>query len=146
MVCQSTQLIAYKKYKLSYSYCYSYLSFITYHSSSQIFTLATSSIPYQLKTVLYYSSCSLIKGATLFKLLINMLNSHSLRSSSFNPLTLPFFNKNQMVFAHLLMLHHFFGTIYLTLFALHLHTYLFEKASKHISLIKHFLHRLSSLY
>ena len=39
------------------------------------------------------------------------------------------------------MLHHFFGTIYLTLFALHLHTYLFEKASKHSSLIKHFPHR-----
>ena len=72
----------------------------------------------------------------LNSLLINRLNSHSLRSSFFNPLTLPFFNKNQMVFAHLLMLHHFFETIYLTLFALHLHTYLFEKVSKHISLIK----------
>ena len=46
MVCQSTQLIAYKNTKLGCSYCYSYLSFITYHSSSQIFTLATSSIPY----------------------------------------------------------------------------------------------------
>ena len=65
------------------------------------------------------------------------------------PLTLlhyQFSIKNQMVFAHLLMLHHFFGTIYLTLFALLLHTYLFEKASKHIFLFKHFPHRLSSLY
>ena len=75
------------------------------------------------------------------------LNSHSLRFPSFfNPLTLPFFNKNQMVFTHLLMMHNFFGTIYLTLFDLHLHTYLFEKASKHISLMKHFPHRLCSQY
>ena len=79
-------------------------------------------------------------------LLIHRLNSHSFRSSSLNPRMLPFFHKISIRFALLLMLHHFFGTIYLTLFALHLHTYLFEKASKHISLIKHFPHRLSSLY
>ena len=36
--------------------------------------------------------------------------------------------------------------MYIALFALLLHTYLFEKASKHIFLIKHFPHRLSSLY
>ena len=35
-----------KNTKLSCSYYYSYLSFITYHSNSQIFILATSSIPY----------------------------------------------------------------------------------------------------
>ena len=93
-----------------------------------------------------HRALSLKEPHYLNSLLINRLNSHSLRSSSFNFLTLPFFKKNQMVFAHLLMLHHFFGTIYLTLFALYLHTYLIEKASKHISSIKHFPHRLSFLY
>ena len=94
-----------------------------------------------------HHALSLKEPHYLNSLLINRLNSHSLRSSSFNPLTHYHFSiKNQMVFAHLLMLHHFFGTIYLTLFVLHLHTHLFEKASKHISLIKHFPHRLSSLY
>ena len=82
----------------------------------------------------------------LNSLLIYRLISHSLRSSFFNFLHYHFSIKNQMVFVYLLMLHHFFGTIYLTLLALHLLTYLFEEASKHISLIKHFPHRLSSLY
>ena len=50
------------------------------------------------------------------------------------------------LFNTVLTLNHIFGTIYLTLFALHLQTYLLEKASKHISLIKHFPLRLSSLY
>ena len=62
----------------------------------------------------------------LNSLLIPKLNLHFLRSSSFNPLMLPFFNKCQMVFALLLMLHHFFGTINLTLFVLRLRTFLLE--------------------
>ena len=46
-----------------------------------------------------HRALSLKEPHYLNSLLINRLNSHSLRSSSFNPLTLPFFNKNQMVFA-----------------------------------------------
>ena len=147
-VCQSTQLIAYKKYKTQLLVLL--LVPLVHHISLQFSNLY---IGYQFNTVLTLNCCCITHRALSLKepyylnsLLINRLNSHSLRSSSFNPLTLPFFNKNQMVFAHLLMLHHFFGTIYLTLFALLLHTYLFEKASKHIFLIKHFPHRLSSLY
>ena len=91
-----------------------------------------------------HRALSLKEPHYLNSLLINRLNSHSLRSSSLNPLTLPFFNKKSngfRSFAHAapFLWNHL-------LFALHLHTYLFEKASKHISLIKHFPHRLSSLY
>ena len=84
-----------------------------------------------------HRALSLKEPHYLNSLLINRLNSHSLRSSSFNPLTLPFFNKNQMVFAHLPILYHFFGTIYLTLFVLHLHTYLFEKGELTTCKLKH---------
>ena len=69
-------------------------------------------------------------------LALSLKEPHYLNSLLIHRLTLLHYHfsiKNQMVFAHLLMLHHFFGTIYLTLFALHLHNYLFEKASKHIS-------------
>ena len=92
-----------------------------------------------------HRALSLKEPHYLNSLLINRLNSLFVLL----PLTLLHYHfsiKNQMVFAYLLMLHHFFGTIYLTLFILHLHTYLFEKASKHISLIKHFPHGLYSLY
>ena len=69
----------------------------------------------------------------LNSLLIPGLNPHSLCSSSFNPLMLPFFNKMSNGFRTLLlMLHHSFGTIYQTLLVLHQRTYLLEKTSKHI--------------
>ena len=82
----------------------------------------------------------------LNSLLIHTLNSHSLRSSSFNPLTLPFFNRKSNGFrsfthAAPFLWNHLPNTIRSA------PTYLsFRKASKHISLIKRFPHRLSSLY
>ena len=82
----------------------------------------------------------------LNSLLIHRLNSHSLRSTSFDRLTLPFFNKKSngfRSFAHAapFLWNHLPNTIRSA--PTHL---FFEKASKHISLIKLFLHRLPSLY
>ena len=45
-----------------------------------------------------HHALSLEEPYYLNSLLINRLNSHSLRSSSFNPLTLPFFNKKSNCF------------------------------------------------
>ena len=79
-------------------------------------------------------------------LLIHILNSHYLRSSSFNPLTLPFFNKKSnsfRSFAHAAP----FRWNHLPNNIRSAPTYLsFRKASKRISLIKLFPHRLPSLY
>ena len=68
----------------------------------------------------------------LNSLLILRLNCHSFCSFSFYPLLSLFFNKMSMVSALLLILHHFFGTMYLILFILHLRTCLLKKTSKHI--------------
>ena len=93
-----------------------------------------------------HGALSLEEPHFLNSLLINRLNSHSLRSSSFNPLTLPFFNKKSnsfRSFAHAapFLWNHLPNTVRSA------PSYLFfEKASKHISLIKHFPHRLSSQY
>ena len=68
-VCQSTQLIANKKYKTQLLVLL--LVPLVHHISLQFSNLF---IGYQFNTVLtlnwysYYSSCSLIKGAMLFKL------------------------------------------------------------------------------
>ena len=149
MVCQSTQLIACKKYKILL--LVSLLIPHVHHISLQFLNLYIGFLTVQYRInfklcCITHRALSLGEPHYLNSLLIYRLNSHSLHSSSFNPLTLPFFNKNQMVFAHSLTLHYFFGTIYLTLFALHLHIYLFKTASKQISLLKLFPHRLFSLY
>ena len=93
-----------------------------------------------------HRTLSLKEPHYLNSLLINRLNSYSLRSYSFNPLTLPFFNKKShsfRSFAHAapFLWNHLPNTVR----SASTYTYLFEKASKHISLIKHFPHRLSSL-
>ena len=82
----------------------------------------------------------------LSTLLSHRLNTHSLRSTSFSPFLLPYFNiliKNLM--ACVLFLIHFSRIIYLILFALHPLTCHLEEISKLIYLIKLFLLRLSSL-
>ena len=93
-----------------------------------------------------YRALSLKEPHYLNSLLIHKLNSHSLRSSSFNSLILPFFNKKSngfRSFAHAapFLWNHLSNT------ARSAPTYLsFRKSLKYISLIKHFPHRLSSLY
>ena len=59
-------------------------------------TLHWLPVQYHINFKLYcitHRALSLKEPHYLNSLLINRLNSHSLRSSSFNPLTLPFFNK-----------------------------------------------------
>ena len=70
---------------------------LVHHTSLQF---SNPDIGYQFNTaltlncvVLLIVHSSLKEPHYLNSLLINRLNSHSLRSSSFNPLTLPFFNK-----------------------------------------------------
>ena len=86
--------IAYKKYKTQLLVLL--LVPLVHHISLQFSNLY---IGYQFNTVLTLNCCithralSLKEPYYLNSLLINRLNSHSLRSSSFNPLTLPIFNK-----------------------------------------------------
>ena len=89
MVCQSTQLIAYKKYKTQLLVLL--LVPLAHHISLQFSNLY---IDYQFNTVLTLNCVVLLIARSL---LIHRLNSHSLRSS-FNPLTLPFFNKKSNSF------------------------------------------------
>ena len=149
-VCQSTQLIAYKKYKTQLLVLL--LVPLVHHISPQFSNLY---IGYQFNTVrINFKLCCITHRALSLKepyylnsLLINRLNSHSLRSSSFNPLTLLFFNKKSngfRSFAHAapFLWNHLPNTVrsaptYLS-FRKSLKTYFF--------LIKHFPHRLSSLY
>ena len=93
-----------------------------------------------------HRALSLEEPHYLNSMLINRLNSHSLRSSSFNTLTLLFFNKKSNGFRSFVHAAPFLWNHLPNIVRLHLHNYLFEKASKHISLIKHFSHGLSSLY
>ena len=80
----------------------------------------------------------------LNSLLIHRIYSHFIRSSTFYPLIIPFFNKMSNGF-------HFFAYAapflwnHLPDTVRSVSTYLsLEKTLKHISLIKHFCHRLSS--
>ena len=75
-------------------------------------------------------------------LLTHRSNTHSLHSTSFSPLILPYFNKNLTAFVLFLMLHHFSGIIYLILFALRPPTFHLEEISKLTYLIYnyHFLY------
>ena len=95
MVCQSTQLIAYKKHKTQLLVLL--LVSLVHHKSLQFSNLY---IGFLFNTVLIlncvcitHRALSLGEPHYLNSLLIHRLNSHSLRSSSFNPLTLPFFDK-----------------------------------------------------
>ena len=81
----------------------------------------------------------------LSTLLIHRSNTHSLHSTSFSPLILPYFNKNLTAFVLFPMLHHFPGIIYQILFALHPSTFHLEEILKLIYLIYFFLLRLFSL-
>ena len=103
MVCQSTQLIAYKKIQNPAA------RIITRTSRSSHITPVLKSlhwlpVQYRINFKLYcitHRALSLEEPHYLNSLLINRLNSHSLRSSSFNPHTLPFFNKKSNGFRSL---------------------------------------------
>ena len=148
MVCQSTQLIAYKKYKTQLLVLL-FVPLVLSHITPVLKSLHWLPIQYRINFKLCcitHRALSLEEPHYLNLLLINRLNSHFLCSSSFNPLTLPFFNKKSngfRSFAHAapFLLNHLPNTVRSAL-----HTYLFEKASKPISLTKHFPHRLSFQY
>ena len=92
---QNTQLIAYKKYKNSVARIVtrtSRSSYITQVLKSFHWLPVQYGINLKLCCITHYA-LSLGEPHYLNSLLINRLNSHFLRSSSFNPLTLPFFNK-----------------------------------------------------
>ena len=93
-----------------------------------------------------HRALSLGKPFYLNTLLTHRSNTHSLRTTSFRPLLLPYFNKISIAaFVSFLMLRRFFGIIYLILFALHPLTCHLEEISKLIYSTKPFLLRLSSL-
>ena len=101
MTCQNTQLIAYKKIQNSIARIVTHTS-----RSSQITPILKSLhwLPVQYRInfklcCITHRALSLGEPYYLNSLLINRLNSHSLRSSSFNPFTLPFFNKKIIWFS-----------------------------------------------
>ena len=90
--CQSTQLIAYKKCKTQL------LVLLLVPLVHHIVLKSLHWLPVQYcinfkLCCITHRALSLEEPHYLNSLLIHRLNSHSLRSSSFNPLTLPFFNK-----------------------------------------------------
>ena len=149
MIFQSILFIGYRKYKTLFLLLL--LVLLVRHILLQFSNLY---IGYLLNIVklccITHRALSLVEPHYLNSLLLHRLNSNSLRSSFFKPLTGPicyrFSTKYQMVFGFLLMLHHCFGINDLILLILYLRTYLLEKPSQHIFLIKHFPHILSSLY
>ena len=96
MVCQITQLIANKKYKTQLLVLL--LVPLVHHISLQYFNLYIGyhAVQYRINFKLCcisHRALSLEEPHYLNSLLIHRLNSRYLRSSFFNPLTLPFFNK-----------------------------------------------------
>ena len=103
--------------------CISHSSHITPILSSLHLLPVKYSINFQLCCITHHA-LFLSEPHYLNTLLIHKLNSHSRHSFSFNPHMLHFLTKCQMIFAPL---HHFFETIYLTLFLMLLRNYLLEK-------------------
>ena len=140
MVCQSTQLIAYKKHKTQLLVLL-LVPFVHHISITPVLkSLHWLPVQYRFNFTLCcitHRALSLGKPHYLNLLLIHRLNSHSLRSSSFNRLILPFFNKKKFgfrSFAHAapFLLNHLPSTIcsaptYLS-FRKSFKTYLFNQA------------------
>ena len=94
MVCQSTQLIAYKKYKTQLLV----LLLVPFVHRITPVLKSLHRLPVQYRNnfklcCITHRALSLREPHYLNSLLIHRLNSHSLRSPSFNPRTLSFFNK-----------------------------------------------------